>query len=125
MTIYIDDAMRPFGRLKLSHMVADTDEELHALAAFIGLKFKHHQPGIGHVSGSHYDVGATARAKALRSGGAVAVTERCMAMMVRHRKVMGTLGDPKSVAVWYGQWEEQRRAKLLRDHGLPGVPRGE
>lgn len=55
MTTYVDDMMAPFGRLLLNHMVADSDEELHAMADAIGVDRKWHQ-GPPKASSSHYDV---------------------------------------------------------------------
>lgn len=41
MTVYVDDMylyeMGKFGRMKMSHMIADTDEELHSMAKLIGV----------------------------------------------------------------------------------------
>lgn len=38
MTVYIDDAYLPYGRMKMCHMIADTEEELHQTALRIGMK---------------------------------------------------------------------------------------
>lgn len=56
------------GRInaKWSHLTADTDEELHAFAARLGLRRSWHQkPGIPI---SHYDVTDSKRDEALRMG---------------------------------------------------------
>lgn len=37
MTVYVGDMRAKYGRLILCHMVADTDAELHAMAARIGV----------------------------------------------------------------------------------------
>lgn len=46
MTVYIDDMRRParVGRLNAvwSHLMADTDDELHAFAARLGLRRSWH-----------------------------------------------------------------------------------
>ena len=75
MTVYVDDMykypMGQFGRMKMSHMIADTDEELHAMADRIGLARKWYQ-------GDHYDVSLALRGKAIAAG-AVAITLRELA----------------------------------------------
>ncbi|SLC05796.1 Uncharacterised protein [Mycobacteroides abscessus subsp. massiliense] len=70
MTVYIDDMRRParVGRIqaKWSHLMADTDKELHAFAARLGLRrswFQHE----GKVT-AHYDVTDTKRQEAIKLG---------------------------------------------------------
>jgi hypothetical protein len=82
--------MGGLGRMKMSHMLADTDEELHAMADRIGVDRKHHQNG---MSGSHYDIALSKRALAVQSG-AVEITLRQAAMMTKHRRQTGQLGEP-------------------------------
>lgn len=70
MTVYVDDMRMParVGRLqaKWSHLMADTDEELHAFAAQLGLRRSWHQkPG---TAVSHYDVTDSKRDLALQLG---------------------------------------------------------
>ena len=74
MTVYVDDMRMPatVGCLnaRWSHLIADTDQELHAFAATLGLKRSWAQyPG---TSQSHYDVTDSVRRKAIGLG-AVAV----------------------------------------------------
>lgn len=66
MTVYVDDMRAPFGRMIICHMLADTDEELHAMAAKIGVARRWHQkPGTPH---SHYDICLSKRALAVQLG---------------------------------------------------------
>lgn len=74
MTVYVDDmrmkASVPNGAriitARWSHLRADTDEELHAFAALLGLRRSWAQyPGTWK---SHYDVTDPVRAKAIRLG---------------------------------------------------------
>ncbi len=54
MTVYVDDMRAPYGRMVMCHMLADTDDELHAMADHIGVARRWHQKaGTPH---SHYDI---------------------------------------------------------------------
>jgi hypothetical protein len=66
MAVYVDDMRAPFGRMVLCHMLADSDEELHAMADKIGVARKWHQkPGTTH---SHYDIALSKRKLAIHFG---------------------------------------------------------
>lgn len=73
MTVYVDDQKNPFGRMLMSHMVADSVEELHAMAKHIGLRRRWFQ--ISRSGFPHYDVCQSKREQAIRSG-AKAITVR-------------------------------------------------
>jgi len=63
--VYVDDMRAPYGRLIMCHMIADSDEELHAMAERIGVARRWHQkPG----PGSHYDIALSKRALAVAAG---------------------------------------------------------
>ena len=84
MTVYVDDMYRypmgRFGRMKMSHMVADTEAELLEMADKIGLDPKWIQyPGMGRGT-THFDISMSMREKALAAG-AVAMTLRDLAVM--------------------------------------------
>lgn len=66
MPVYVDDMKAPYGRMIMCHMVADSDAELHAMAAAIGVARRWHQKaGTPH---SHYDICMSKRAAAVRLG---------------------------------------------------------
>lgn len=66
MSVYVDDMQASYGRMVMCHMVADTDEELHAMADAIGVSRRWHQKaGTPH---SHYDICRSKRAQAVRLG---------------------------------------------------------
>lgn len=78
MAVYVDNARNAFGRMIMCHMIADTLEELHAMASGIGLKREWFQPG----STPHYDVCLGRRALAVKAG-AIEVSRREIAEIIR------------------------------------------
>lgn len=68
MTVYVDDMRAKVGRLVCCHMVADTLEELHAMADAIDLPRRY-------LDGDHYDPCLAKRARAVALG-AVEITRR-------------------------------------------------
>ena len=77
MTVYVDDMYRypmgQFRRMKMSHMIADTEEELHEMADKIGVARKWYQ-------GDHYDIAIVKRKLAVQFG-AKEITLRELAFM--------------------------------------------
>lgn len=86
MTVYVDDmhvsSMGQFGRMKMCHMIADTDDELHAMADKIGVARRWHQKA--GTPRSHYDIATSKRAQAVAAG-AVEITMRECARICRER----------------------------------------
>lgn len=97
MTVYVDDMRAAYGRMVMCHMVADTDEELHAMAARIGVARRWHQAPPRHTS--HYDIALTKRALAVAAG-AVEVTQRQLGAMTMRLRREGTLGTPAEAQAW-------------------------
>lgn len=64
MSVYVDDAIWEFRGMLMCHMIGDTEEELHQLAATIGLQRRWFQQK--HVR--HYDVSKGKRFQAIRHG---------------------------------------------------------
>ena len=77
MPVYVDDMylsnMGRFGRMKMSHMIADSTEELLGMVKIIGLNEKWIQQSGTYME--HFDVSMSLRSKALKAG-AVAITMR-------------------------------------------------
>lgn len=71
MTVYVDDMykspMGQLGRMKMSHMIADTVDELHEMADKIGVARKHYQ-GPPVTINPHYDICHSKRASAIWHG---------------------------------------------------------
>lgn len=63
--VYVDDYLAPYGRMKLSHMMADSDEELEEMARKLGLEQRWKQSPHRHP---HYDVCMAKRRKAIKLG---------------------------------------------------------
>lgn len=64
MSVYVDNARIPYRRMFMCHMIADTLEELHAMADLIGIKRKWFQE----KSSPHYDICLTKRSMAVANG---------------------------------------------------------
>ncbi|MBO6759321.1 MAG: DUF4031 domain-containing protein [Roseibium sp.] len=84
MAVYVDDMYRypmgRFGRMKMSHMVADTEAELYEMADRIGVArrwVQQAEKGKGYI---HFDVSMSARRKAIENG-AVELTLRQLSSM--------------------------------------------
>lgn len=93
MSIYVDKERNRLGRMIMGHMVADTLEELHAMADRIGLRrswFQHD------ASVPHYDVSLSRRVKAIELG-AIECDRRPFVMQVRRIK-----SDWAASGVWAG-----------------------
>jgi len=105
LTVYVDDMfkypMGQFGRMKMSHMMADTDDELHAMAAKIGLRRVWFQ-------GDHYDVAMGARSKAVAAG-AREITLKQLAFMAALRRRGLPMGTPEDAEARRLEWVKEIR----------------
>ena len=80
MSVYIDNARLPYGRMLMSHMIADTIEELDSMANRIGISHKWRQKGHYDICQSkrklaHYDICQSKRKLAIAYG-AISVSQR-------------------------------------------------
>lgn len=107
MTVYVDDMRAPFGRLIMCHMLADTDDELHAMADRIGVARRWWQSP-AKTSGSHYDIALSKRALAVTAG-AVQITWKQAGAMNARRRITGSLGAPDEAIDWLVAHTAQRR----------------
>jgi hypothetical protein len=84
MTVYVDDMNAKCGRMVMCHMLADTTEELLAMADRIGVPRKWIQK---HGTPSeHFDVCLSKKAKAIENG-AKEITWLEAGMMRRERRL--------------------------------------
>jgi hypothetical protein len=82
MSVYVDDMRAQFGRMVMCHMVADTADELHSMAARIGVDRRWVQhPG---TPKEHYDISLSKRALAVQHG-AIEITMRDVGRMLGTR----------------------------------------
>lgn len=110
MTVYVDDMYRyqvgQFGRMKMSHLIADTTDELLAMVREIGVNPK----WIQHAGSrdEHFDIAISKRAAAIAAG-AVAITYRQCSAMNKRRRVTGSLCTPDDSEAWLEQFIADRR----------------
>lgn len=119
MAVYVDDMFRypvgRFGRMRMSHLVADTRDELFACVDAIGVRRKwiqHYQ-----TSGEHFDIAMSKRLAAVKWG-AIPILYRQCAMMCARRKATGSLGQPHDVEAWFTTYTAARRSGLTLGAGL-------
>ncbi|WP_334034712.1 DUF4031 domain-containing protein [Burkholderia cepacia] len=110
MTVYVDDIYRheigKLGRMKMSHLIADTTDELLAMVREIGVNPKWIQhPG---TRDEHFDIAVSKRAAAIAAG-AIPITYRECGAMNKRRKVTGELGSPTDAVEWLEQFVAGRR----------------
>jgi hypothetical protein len=83
VTVYVDNMRAKFGRMVMCHMLADSREELDAMADKIGVARRWIQyPG---TYKEHYDIALSARAKAVAEG-AVEIDVRDTGKMIGDRR---------------------------------------
>lgn len=85
MVVYVDDMRaeykpkhRPGMVYVMSHMIADTDQELHEMAARIGVARRWYQ-------GDHYDVTQAKKVLAIKYGARLITWRQCGTMTMNRR----------------------------------------
>ncbi len=92
MAVYVDDMKADYGCMKMCHMIADTDDELCAMADKIGVRQKWHQ-------GDHFDICLAKRSLAVKAG-AMEITRRQLGAMVIRKRRTGEIGNPDEAVAW-------------------------
>ena len=113
MTVYVDEAIHPYGRMLMCHMVADSREELFAMADAIGVARKWLQKK--DQWHEHFDISKGKRAEAIKRG-AIPITSRELVRFLRAR--CGLRGSP----VQSLQENKPEQGSLLPRMGLHGDP---
>lgn len=88
MAVYVDNMRAPFGRMKMCHMIADSTDELLAMADLIGVDRKWIQKAGRHDE--HFDIAMSKRRIALDAG-AIEVSMKDLGRILRARRP--TTGD--------------------------------
>lgn len=89
MAVYVDDMRANYGRMKMCHMVADSTDELLAMADTIGVARKWLQKaGTAH---EHFDIALSKRALAIDAG-ALSVSMMDIGRIIRARRASPTGG---------------------------------
>lgn len=83
MSVYVDDMRASLGSMVMCHMLADTDEELHAMADKIGVSQRWHQKA--GTPRSHYDICLSKRALAVIFG-AVEIDRRKVGELIKTKR---------------------------------------
>ena len=84
MPVYVDASIHQYGRMTMCHMLADTVDELHAMAAKIGIQRKWYQ---AKASTPHYDICKAKRALAVQHG-AIEVDRRQLVTIIRRLRTV-------------------------------------
>jgi hypothetical protein len=106
--VYVDDMRAKYGRMVMCHMIADTDAELHAMAAMIGVARRWHQAPPAHDS--HYDIALDKRAAAVAAD-AIEITWRQAGCMTIRLRVEGMLGAPSESVEWVRTHMEKKKCQ--------------
>ena len=108
MTVYVDDMNAEYRGMRMFHMIADTDEELHDMADRIGVARRHFQKA--GTAQRHYDICLSKRKLAVAAG-AIEITLRQTGAMTRRRRVTDELGSPSDAEQWQTDRVAARRAQ--------------
>jgi Protein of unknown function (DUF4031) len=106
MTVYVDTMQAPFKGMLMCHMIADSEPELHAMAAAIGMQRKSYQR-------DHYDVSMDMKQLAIQRG-AREIGVRELAAMVFLGRAGQPMGDPETAISRMRAWKREDVAARRR-----------
>jgi hypothetical protein len=104
MAVYVDTMQAPFKGMLMCHMIADSEHELHAMAARIGMQRKWYQR-------DHYDVSMEMKLLAIQNG-AREISVRELAALVFLYRADQPMGDPETAVSRMRAWKRQSMAAL-------------
>ena len=104
MAIWVDDMFAPYRRMKMCHMIADFESELHKMAERIGVQLKWYQ-------GDHYDISMVKRQLAIEFG-ATPITWRQCGMMVSNRRAGFGLTTPETAEAVFRERLAKNQLKI-------------
>lgn len=90
VSVYVDSSIYAYGRMIMCHMIADTPEELHAMADRIGIARRWYQAP-PKASMPHYDIAKGKRALAVAFG-AISCDRNAFVAAMRRIRASGAYG---------------------------------
>jgi ABC-type polysaccharide/polyol phosphate transport system ATPase subunit len=112
MTVYVDNMyqlpMGQFGRMKMSHMIADTEAELHVMADKIGVQRRWFQKK---PSGDHYDIAMSKRALAVAAGAKEITIQQCCAICHCLKHGLDYAHEPERALMLHRSWMKELAAR--------------
>jgi uncharacterized protein (DUF433 family) len=112
LTVYVDDMKARYRSLIMSHMIADTVDELHRMADRIGVARRWFQ-------GDHYDIAQSKRVLAVAAG-AVEITMREAGIMAGVQRRTGRLPKPDEVPELRKQLAARVRSQVTKMEEVMG-----
>jgi hypothetical protein len=106
MTVYVDTMQAPFKGMLMCHMIADSEQELHAMAAAIGMPRKSYQR-------DHYDISMEMKQLAIQKGARL-IGMRELAALVFLGRAGQPMGDPETAVLRMRAWKRQNVAPQRR-----------
>jgi len=95
MAVYVDDMRAPFGRMVMCHMLADSTEELLAMADQVGVARRWLQKaGTPH---EHFDIALSKRALAVKAG-AVEINSSQLGRIIKAKRAALSIDTGKPPA---------------------------
>jgi hypothetical protein len=119
MSVYVDDARNPLGRMLMCHMIADSREELLSMASVLGLR-----PTDIQCEGTyreHFDCCLSKRAMAVKVYGAIEISSRDLLNRMR-RRIPHRSDWQTRAALAINEGENYYRQSVLNQGPLPGYP---